>query len=502
MRHCPDPLCPHHRAQGVPATYRDDIVACADCGAALSEGAGPEEAPRVEARGPRPWRALAVTALVPMAVWALAQVPLPGLVDSLDDRGLAPLQGGGQGLAALGFAPIITGFILVELFALVVPALRRRRHQPATRRGLTLASYATAAVLIFCQGLAMVMYLNSREIIGNGVGPGATVLASLSLGVVLLLALAWGAGRYGLVGGLSLGVATSMALGLVSQTQALARAVQNGELPPVGAGVTLAGASVLVAATAYALRVPGGGDMDRVGRGRGGAAPVYRTSEGPAPQPVPWILGPAAGVFPLSLVAAGIAFVGAFGRQATGGGSVGVLAVIALGAAVAAVMGRVFNPRAKVLAVVTRCLGAAVDPATVAAAVDAHRAAALRTGVVFAAVACAVPALVHLAVPAAPPLDAISIAVVTAVVLDALASWRAARAHGALVTVRAEHRVYAVDAALAALAAHGIPGHARSAGHRALLQFFGPYVPVEIQVPVAHGDEARGILAGVLADGA
>ena len=61
-----------------------------------------------------------------------------------------------------------------------------------------------------------------------------------------------------------------------------------------------------------------------------------------------------------------------------------------------------------------------------------------------------------------------------------------------------EHRPYAVAAARAALAAEGIPVHARGEELRRLLQFFGPYVPIELMVPRADVERATTILTEVL----
>ena len=50
-----------------------------------------------------------------------------------------------------------------------------------------------------------------------------------------------------------------------------------------------------------------------------------------------------------------------------------------------------------------------------------------------------------------------------------------------------------------ALAAEGIDAHARAERYRSLLQFFGPYVPIEILVPTAQRDDAVGVIERVLA---
>ncbi len=62
------------------------------------------------------------------------------------------------------------------------------------------------------------------------------------------------------------------------------------------------------------------------------------------------------------------------------------------------------------------------------------------------------------------------------------------------------HRVYAVEPALAALAAAGIPAFARTRHFRALSHFFGPYAPIEILVPLERAAEADALCANVVVD--
>jgi hypothetical protein len=60
------------------------------------------------------------------------------------------------------------------------------------------------------------------------------------------------------------------------------------------------------------------------------------------------------------------------------------------------------------------------------------------------------------------------------------------------------HRVHAVEPALHALAAAGIPAVARNRAFRALLQFFGPYAPIELCVPPERAGEAAALCAQVV----
>jgi hypothetical protein len=94
--------------------------------------------------------------------------------------------------------------------------------------------------------------------------------------------------------------------------------------------------------------------------------------------------------------------------------------------------------------------------------------------------------------------DAAVLAMGTALVLDAAAEWRARRALPDLVPVWPEHRPYALAVAREALAGAGIAVHARGERLRRLLQFGGPYVPIDLMVPRADAARAAAILEGLL----
>ena len=93
----------------------------------------------------------------------------------------------------------------------------------------------------------------------------------------------------------------------------------------------------------------------------------------------------------------------------------------------------------------------------------------------------------------------LALAVIAMVGLD-LADEARARAGGVrLASAWGLHRVHAADPALAALAAAGIPAHARALRYRALFHFFAPYTPVEILVPVERSAEAEAVCARIAA---
>ncbi|MDF1563611.1 MAG: hypothetical protein P1V51_11240 [Deltaproteobacteria bacterium] len=77
---------------------------------------------------------------------------------------------------------------------------------------------------------------------------------------------------------------------------------------------------------------------------------------------------------------------------------------------------------------------------------------------------------------------------------DLAGEWAFRRRHGAVARVWPLHRVYAVLPVLALLEGEGIPAYPRAFGHRVLLNFFGPYVPVELLVPTAEAERATQLL--------
>ena len=94
--------------------------------------------------------------------------------------------------------------------------------------------------------------------------------------------------------------------------------------------------------------------------------------------------------------------------------------------------------------------------------------------------------------------DVLLVATVVAVFLDCIREWRAWTYDPTLVSVWPLHRLYAVAPVVEVLRTAGIFAFPRAFGHRTLLQFFGPYVPVEILVPAKDADRARTILTNYL----
>ena len=109
-------------------------------------------APPVRPDGPIPWRRVAVTLLGPLALIVGAKITLPG-INAMELELVGPDGASGPfSVVALGLAPIVTAFVLVELVALAVPGLRWRRHDPVGRVRLGQAVAILAIVLAVVQG--------------------------------------------------------------------------------------------------------------------------------------------------------------------------------------------------------------------------------------------------------------------------------------------------------------------------------------------------------------
>jgi len=105
-------------------------------------------------------------------------------------------------LFALGVVPIVAGFIVVEIVALVVPRWRPLRH--GARVELTLHSIAVGLGIALLEGYSVARVLQDMQVVGEGIGAALLVAATLVGESVCMLVLAALVGRYGLGNGLAL----------------------------------------------------------------------------------------------------------------------------------------------------------------------------------------------------------------------------------------------------------------------------------------------------------
>lgn len=219
MAHCPNPECRHQLRTGKPAEYRDDVPACADCGADLLPGPPP-----VKPRAARlPWpgtlpQQVALTLIVMLSVAALGWLPHP----LLDLQVAGGMDGQRTGPFCLGVRPLLVGFVLVELVALALPFTRtRRRTDPNLRRWLWPVAVAVGLGLAMVQGLSMAIALENMgaasisPITGFAGGYGPPIVPApgwafrlatavmMTAGVATLAGVVWALDRWGLGPGMA-----------------------------------------------------------------------------------------------------------------------------------------------------------------------------------------------------------------------------------------------------------------------------------------------------------
>jgi preprotein translocase subunit SecY len=391
---------------------------------------------------------------------------------------------------ALGLEPFFAAFVLVELIAVAVPALRQLRHGSATGRArLTRAAWMVAVVLAAVQGWGLAVSLTGiRDAFGeaalaSSLVPMVSVAAGAALGTVGLGASAVIVTRHGLGNGFAV-------LFAVEALQVSLGAAVRTLLAPRGTW-TETGALLVLAAAVLPFVF--------AARPRGGAGPRI---------PVPTcglalVLGPAAIVYFPAKLAVWVPALAPLARRievVLVGEAAWAAVAIPLTAALALAFSRAFCPAGDVVLAYGRAAPESLDEAATAAVRRALRSAHGRSFALAMGVA-AFPAVAWgVGVPVAIPGEALFAAFIVAAVARDLGDEATARAGGAaLVSAWPVHRVYAVEPVLAALARAGIPAHARSRHYRALFHVFAPFAPIEILVAQEQVGEVEAVCARVLA---
>lgn len=442
---------------------------------------------RAHAPGPgRPYGALAVTVGVGAVAWLAGRVPLPFLVDTTLRHTAA-----GR-LLGLGLMPFVSGFIVVEVAALIVPAWRRWRiGGPEGRRRLGRIALWLSLVLAVVQAAGILSYLRTTGRITPDLVSAVAVGVTLVAGTFFLLALTEIVSRFGLGDGFSVVIAAYLVAAAIPVVWRAGNLLHLGVVTPAGLLVVLALFAVVVLDTVWTLA----------------SLPQHLPGDGEAPIVIP---RPASGIVPVSqasvlaaFAASAYAWVPWLGHVANRlnpvnrSGQVFVLAVIA---ALGAIEGFLFNRPDLVARVWQRCRG--VDKH------EAYRAAAgrllvggLAHTVVFLLL---VQVVFYMAIARSPiflVLGASGLVVLTAVVGDLVREFRFRARHGGIARVWPVHRTYAVAPLVEALATAGIPCLPRGLWLRCLYQFFGPYIPVTLLVPETDAGDARQVLDAILVSG-
>lgn len=334
----------------------------------------------------------------------------------------------------LGIAPFVTAAVLVELLAILIPQWRARRHGGAdARMPITLTTALVTIGIICMQGWLAAKYLDSSEMVNHGLVAYLQVIGSLAGGSMILLAAA-AIVRWR---GLGNGYGALYACGLLITLRDHWKMEQLSSLGILG--ILAIG---LVFGVALRWRVAG----RRI---------------------------PSSGIAPL----------------ADAGGVIAVVALFSLLPITDAMQRAVdwsmyLREHAVAFVGLIGLLTYVWSFAFARPVNDGWWRATVTSAVMLALVGVLV---------AHNRADALMIGITVAYLLDAYDDLQARR--GKLVIAWTLHAPHFADAAEDALAAQGIPCHMASSNLRALLSFFGPFVPIDVLVPVEHLAAASNLLA-------
>jgi hypothetical protein len=439
-------------------------------------------------------RRLAVTLIVPVVALLLARISLPGVDVSLLERlaagnSRASFDVALMGILAIELTPFISASWWVESLALVVPGWRRwRLGGYPERANLWARVKLIALVLALVQSFFIVVwlqhtsdrfpaFLGSLDLYRDDHVMFVAQMLSLVGGTFLLYWLARLIDRYGAGNGMTVLIAafTVVPVGwslFTSVRHTLERG--EGNLLPLALGA----AAVAVAA------------VTRLASGR----PLR---PGRAPLGTDVLPAPSSGVKPIGVAVAILQLPESIARLGNwvvpkslepGGWTVrGLEAVFT--AATCVVVAWAFNqPR-----VVAKAWLRAGVPEMDAQPAQTRAAFARALGV--ALIVCGgLLAVQWFCADAGVSLSLIGATLIACVVADVVGELRFRARQGAVAGVWPVHRLYLLTPLLAALDAAGIPAFPRARCYRTLWNFFAPFAPVEILVPVGDAIRAEAIL--------
>ncbi|HTR53200.1 MAG TPA: hypothetical protein VMJ10_21040 [Kofleriaceae bacterium] len=402
------------------------------------------------------FRRIAWTLAAVGAVWLGARITLPG-VNHEELKHLVNMAPGRHSFTtgalqqlsvfALGITPLLNGFLLVELAALIVPRWRRLRHGgPSGRRVLGQFAALAAIVLATIQAYFVVRYLESMAYTGAEVYSGHRwlTIATLVAGTMIIAALVAVIGTRGLGNGYGV----LLLLGTVQGVQ-----WQDITLTPLGIAIALAAAAFVIIAAAFVLDarwripLPACGFVPLTDARALGALFVTLSMFG-----IWWTKFPT-----IAARVQGLGF--------------GVLAVIAFAFLWSYAFAR---------------------PRLSRGTWGEWRTAAL-VSVLALVLIDAVPAYAQRYVPEARSLlDPWALVLATAIALDLIEEARARRRE--LVPVWPLHAPLAIHDVREKLTAAGIVHHLQSRRLRTLVWFFGPWAPIMVLVPPERAPDAERIL--------
>lgn len=423
--------------------------------------------------GAFPWRRLLITCLAPLALIAGKRILIPGV----NDVELAHIFPAGDleafSVTALGLAPIMLAYFLVELVALVIPALRWRRHDPAGRIGLGRVTAIVAILLALAHGYFIARYLESASALGADFvdmpGWKFRLMAMLSLvaGSLLLAVIAGVISEHGLGNGYGVLMASAIALDLIPNLELV-----NPVTAEFALGVVTFAAIVVAASCVLRWRV---GD---------GKQPALRV--------------PSSGLSPLADSGAFISLVFTITGLAANATLFDLLiwssvlhdwkVKLALVAVTLPIWAWIF---ARPSVIERVAMQGGLPPVTRTTWGRALAVSALLVlGAAVIALAAPLDASLHMFV------NPVSALVVAAVLLDVIADARACRTKLAIAAVI--HQPQVLGVVEHALSEAQLPYHLHASHLRTLFAFFGPWAPIHVLVEPDRAIEARVKLDGIL----
>lgn len=424
------------------------------------------------APGSWPWSRLAVMAVAPLALWGVSKVTLYGInTIELSYRIERVGKPDMLSIGALGIMPVLTAYVVVEVFALLLPTWRRRRNAgPEARKPITLAAAVVTVLLVAFQAWNVAKYLGQIEgVLYPGPLGKVLVVTSLAGGTLILIIAAEVIRWRGLGNGYGALLVTGWLMALYHHLHSAVRPIDA--VPRGDRIVEHVAIAVIAAVFAVALRW-------RVRRAGEHALRFPTASFAP--------LADAGGILALIVLVSQLPLdqvllkaVDLVQRVHTSGlMTLGLVALLAFWWSLPLGRPRAFAgaarpswptwTRAAALSVVVLGLVAAVALLVKTVTVSEDNPLATTTFTIV---------------------DPVMIAITVAVVLDAIEDFRARRQK--LVVAWTLHDPHHADAVKTLLAADGIVAHTSASHLRALLSFFGPFVPIEVQVPAEHAEATR-----------
>jgi hypothetical protein len=436
-------------------------------------------------------RRLAVTLFIPLFLLLAAdRLPLPGVgADVLEKAGASRES---YGVFALGITPIVSGYWIVELVALLVPRWSRLRHgDPAGRAKLERAAMVLSIVLAAVQAFSLASLLQNTDAeTGNVVDRLSlpVIIASLLGGVCVQLLAARLLSRHGLVNGL-------IALWGAGMVRALGTSLEGRWVDPTGAPREhLVNALALVTATAVSWVALRGAGSASVGDGAGGettaspAAP-YRDARGLAVHP--WIPLPSSSAQAYLAGSSLLVLAVTWGATKPLSDDANLVALVILTGVVMVLLAHLLHRPAEMADLASR-LGAE-DARQIRGEARAALNATLMPSFLFF--------LTLILVGRAATVGVLSVVILTPIAMDLVHALRVSSAAGSFVPVWEERRASAVPVLRAALAADGIATRVSGMAVLSFWQAFVPYAPAQILVKEDDRERATSALRRLLVGG-